>query len=102
MNTAHRRQPSGIGIMGIGAHVPEGTLTNSDLEKIVNTTDEWIRQRTGIEERRYVDEGVGASDLALEASKHALEMAGLKPENLDFIIIIVITEKYECPIKGLV
>ncbi len=75
-------------IKGTGRYLPERVVTNDDLSKIMDTNDEWIRQRTGIEERRWIPEegNVGASDLALEASKIALNRAGWKPEDLDLII----------------
>lgn len=81
----------GAGIIGIGSCVPEKVLTNFDLEKIVDTTDEWIVTRSGIRARRIVNEGVAASDLATEAARRALESASLKPEELDLIICATIT-----------
>ncbi|MBC2715598.1 MAG: ketoacyl-ACP synthase III [Desulfobacteraceae bacterium] len=75
-------------IKGTGRYLPERVVTNDDLTKIMDTTDEWIQQRTGIEERRWVPEegNVGASDLGLEASKIALSRAGWEPKDLDLII----------------
>ena len=87
-------------ILGIGHYVPPNVVTNADLEKIMDTTDEWIQQRTGVEERRYVDEGIGASDLALEASKNALDMAGMEPEDLDFIIYATLSPDHNFPGDG--
>ena len=87
-------------IMGIGHYVPPKVVTNADFEKIMDTTDEWIQQRTGIEERRYVDEGVGASDLALEASKNALDMADMEAEDLDFIIYATLSPDHNFPGDG--
>ena len=84
-------QPRGAGIIGIGSFAPQKVLTNLDLEKIVDTTDEWILTRSGIRERHIVDDGVNTSDLALEASKRALECAGLPAEKLDLIICATIT-----------
>lgn len=78
-------------ITGIGAYVPKGVLTNKDLEKIVDTTDEWITARTGIQERRIAAQKETASDLALEASKIALKRSGIKPRNLDYIIFATAT-----------
>ena len=68
--------------------VPPNLVTNHDLEKMLDTSDEWIKQRTGIEQRYWINpEGVtGASDLGFEASKIALDNAGWEPEDLDFII----------------
>ncbi|MCX7994682.1 MAG: ketoacyl-ACP synthase III [candidate division WOR-3 bacterium] len=74
-------------IAGIGIYVPEKVLTNFDLEKIVETSDEWIRTRTGIRERRIVDENTATSDLAVIAAKRAIEDAGVKPGAIDAIIL---------------
>lgn len=79
------------GIIGIGSFTPPKVLTNADLEKIVETTDEWIVTRSGIRERHIVDEGVAASDLALEAARRALECASIAPEKIDLIICATIT-----------
>ncbi len=81
----------GIRIIGTGKYVPPKVLTNHDLEKMVETNDEWIRSRTGIIERRIVEGDIAASDLATEASKIAIEKAGLKPEDIDAIICATIT-----------
>jgi 3-oxoacyl-[acyl-carrier-protein] synthase-3 len=78
-------------IIGIGKYVPEKVLTNSDLEKIVDTSDEWITTRTGIKERRIAAKNTGASQLAFEASKIAVKRAGLKPSDIDLIIVATIT-----------
>lgn len=78
-------------ITGIGAYVPKGVLTNKDLEKIVDTSDEWITTRTGIQERRIAAEKETASDLALEAAKIALKRAGLRARSLDYIIFATAT-----------
>jgi len=80
-----------VGILGTGAYVPEKVLTNADLEKMVDTNDEWIRTRTGIKERRIATNEQASSDLALEAAKKALEMAKINPEDLDLIIVATIT-----------
>lgn len=74
-------------IAGIGIYVPEKVLTNFDLEKIVETSDEWIRTRSGIKERHIVDEKMATSDLAVIASKQAIKNAGIKPEEIDAIIL---------------
>jgi 3-oxoacyl-[acyl-carrier-protein] synthase-3 len=76
-----------IGIMGTGSYVPERVVPNSYFEKIVNTTDEWIVTRTGIQTRRMINPGQGLSDLATGASEKALEMAGIVPGKLDLIIV---------------
>lgn len=81
----------GIGIIGTGSFLPDKILKNCDLEKIVDTSDEWITARTGIKERRIVDEDKSTSDLAIEASKKALEDAKLDPEDVDLIIVATMT-----------
>lgn len=73
-------------IAGIGFEVPERILTNADLAKTVETSDEWIRTRTGISERRIAEKGTGVSDLCAKASLKALKNAGLAPEKVDLII----------------
>jgi 3-oxoacyl-[acyl-carrier-protein] synthase III len=78
-------------IAGVGAYVPEGVITNRDLERRVDTSDAWITERTGIRERRVVREGENASDMALVASKRALEKAGIGPQDLDMIIVGTVT-----------
>lgn len=81
----------GIRIIGSGMYVPPKVLTNFDLEKMVDTSDEWIRSRTGIVERRIAESDVATSDLAVEASKIAIQNAGLKPEDIDLVICATIT-----------
>lgn len=83
--------PSHARIRGTGFYVPERVLTNADLEKIVETSDEWITTRTGIKERHIVAEGQAASDLALEAAKAALADAGLAPEDLTHLVVSTVT-----------
>jgi len=80
-----------VGIVGIGTHVPEKVLTNFDLEKMVDTSDEWIRARTGIVERRVVDGNTATSDLAVPAAKKALENAGVKADEIDLILVATST-----------
>ncbi|HVP36356.1 MAG TPA: beta-ketoacyl-ACP synthase III, partial [Terriglobales bacterium] len=84
-------------ITGTGSSTPEKVLTNADLEKIVDTTDEWITTRTGIKERRIADNGTAASDLSFEATKKAMEEAKIKPEELDLILIGTVTPDYLLP-----
>ena len=86
-----------IYIRGTGSYVPPKVLHNRDIEKILDTTDEWIAQRTGVHERRVADPEVAASDLALEASKAALDMAGFKIKDLPLIILATITPDTHCP-----
>ncbi len=78
-------------ITGTGGYLPEKILTNYDLEKIVDTSDQWIRERTGIEKRHIALDGQLTVDLAERASRHALEMAGVKPEDLDLIVVATTT-----------
>jgi 3-oxoacyl-[acyl-carrier-protein] synthase-3 len=78
-------------IISTGSYLPERVFTNFDLEKRVDTSDEWITERTGIKERRIADEGQAASDLAYEASKVALEKAGLEADGIDLIIVATVT-----------
>lgn len=85
------------GISGIGYYVPEKVLTNFDLEKMVDTNDEWIRTRTGISERRVAEKGTGSSDLAYKASLGALKMAGIQPEDIGLIIVATSTPDMPLP-----
>jgi len=78
-------------IAGTGSYIPEKVLTNADLEKMVDTSDEWISTRTGIKERRIADKNEAASDLAYEASRKAMEAAQIEPKELDMIIVATIT-----------
>jgi 3-oxoacyl-[acyl-carrier-protein] synthase-3 len=87
-----------IRILGTGSYVPPRVLTNFDLQKMgLDTTDEWIVQRTGVRERRMADPDVNTSDLAYEASTKALAMAGLKAGDMDLIILATITPDTCCP-----
>ena len=74
-------------ISALGTYVPPRLLTNADLEKLVETTDQWILERTGIRERHVVDKGVATSDLAVEAAKKALAQRGILPTDLDGAIL---------------
>ncbi|PTM59102.1 beta-ketoacyl-ACP synthase III [Desmospora activa] len=86
-----------VGIIGTGACLPEKVLTNADLEKLVDTSDEWIVSRTGIRERRIADENQASSDLAVEAARRALDSAGLAPSDLDLIIVATVTPDMSFP-----
>ncbi|MFT8871744.1 MAG: beta-ketoacyl-ACP synthase III [Sporolactobacillus sp.] len=79
------------GILGMGKFVPERTLTNADLEKMMDTSDEWIRTRTGIEARHLADDDTDTSDMAYGAAKQALVNAGLTAEDVDMIIVATVT-----------
>jgi len=76
-----------VKIAGLSTYVPPRLLTNADLERMVDTSDEWILQRTGIRERHIVDEGMATSDMAKEASLGALRQAGLAPDDIGFIVV---------------
>jgi 3-oxoacyl-[acyl-carrier-protein] synthase III len=78
-------------IIGTGSYVPEKVITNEDLEKLVDTTDEWITERTGIRARHAAAEGEVTSDMAVKASIRALEMASTRPEELDMIVVGTVT-----------
>ena len=86
-----------VGITGTGSCLPEKKLTNFDLEKMVDTTDEWIRTRTGISERRIADNKTATSDLATEAAKIAIDDAGLSLEDIDLIIVATVTPDMAFP-----
>lgn len=84
-------------ITGWGKYVPSRVLTNADLEKMVDTSDEWITTRTGIKERRIRDKDENASDFSVNSARPALEMAGLKPTDLDLIIVACSSPDYLVP-----
>ena len=87
-------------IAGAGFFVPPKIVTNHDLSKYMNTSDEWIRERTGIQERRFVEKGIGPSDLAIPATEQALESAGLSIGDVDFMIFASSTPDYYIPGSG--
>lgn len=91
------RDNDAIGILGTGSYVPEKVLTNHMLEEMVETSDEWIRTRTGIQERRIAEADTATSDLALAAAKRALEAAAVSAEELDMIIVATITSDMAFP-----
>ena len=84
-------------IIGTGSYLPQKVLTNADLEKLVDTTDEWITTRTGIKERRIADEKEASSDLAFHAANFALQMAGIAPEEIDLIIVATLSPDMTFP-----
>jgi 3-oxoacyl-[acyl-carrier-protein] synthase-3 len=84
-------------VIGTGSYAPEKVLTNADLEKLVETNDEWIRSRTGIVERHIAAPEQASSDMALVAAKRALHMAGVAPADLEAIIVGTITPDYPFP-----
>jgi len=87
-------------ISGAGFHVPDRVVTNEDLAAIMDTSDEWIRERTGIEVRRYVTDGEGTTDLAVPAAEQALAAAGLAVDDIDFIIFATTTPDHNAPGSG--
>lgn len=84
-------------ITGTGRFVPPKVVTNFDLEKVMNTSDEWIRQRSGIVERHYTEPGVGTSDLAYEAALRAIEAAKIDKSEIDFIVAATLSPDYYFP-----
>ena len=94
-------------ITGTGSAVPSAVLSNSDLERMVETSDEWITTRTGIRERRIADENTAASDIAREAAEKALRAAGVDAEQLDAVIVGTVTPDFPfpstaCVVQGLI
>jgi 3-oxoacyl-[acyl-carrier-protein] synthase-3 len=88
-------------ILGAGHYVPTRVVTNDDLSKLMSTSDEWIVQRTGIRERRFIEHsGIGASDLAVPASKMAIEHAGLTTKDVDAIIFATLSPDHNFPGSG--
>jgi len=86
-----------VGIAGTGCYLPEKVLPNSHFETYLDTSDEWIVQRTGIRERRVVAEDQATSDLAVEAGRRAIEAAGIQPEDLDLIVLGTLTQDHLLP-----
>jgi 3-oxoacyl-[acyl-carrier-protein] synthase-3 len=80
-----------IGITGLGVHVPERVVTNDDLAKLVDTSDEWIVARTGIKERRFAADDEALTDIALPAARAALEQAGVEPKSIDLVLCATVT-----------
>jgi 3-oxoacyl-[acyl-carrier-protein] synthase-3 len=84
-------------ISGTGMYVPERVVTNQDLVELMDTSDEWIRQRSGIQERRYISEGQLPADLAEAASRRAIAAAGLEPDDIDCIILATLSPQADFP-----
>lgn len=87
-------------ITGLGHYVPPKVVTNDDLSKIMDTSDAWIRERTGIEKRHFVEGGMGTADLAFEATKRLLEKTKRRPDEIDFIIFATLSPDYFFPGSG--
>lgn len=88
---------NGAGILGTGHCVPHNIVTNADMEKVVDTSDEWISTRTGIKQRHFAPEGVNTSDLCTEAARQALEQSKTAAEDLDLIIVCTLTPDMTIP-----
>lgn len=86
-----------VGIVGVGKYLPKKVLTNAGLEKMVDTSDEWIVTRTGIKQRRLAAKGEAASDMAIKAGRQALEDARLDPEKVELIIVATVTPDMSFP-----
>src|SRR5438045_9323165 len=87
-------------IRGVGAHLPKRIMTNEDLARLVDTTDAWIRERTGIEERHIAEEGELTSDLGIAASRQALVRAGIDPVDIDLVVCATSTPDRTFPATG--
>jgi len=90
----------GITIVGTGSYAPGEPVTNDMLARVMDTTDDWVHQRTGIRQRHFTPEGVGCSDLAVEASKRAIASAGIAAEDIDYIVFATMTPDYVFPGSG--
>jgi 3-oxoacyl-[acyl-carrier-protein] synthase-3 len=90
----------GITILGSGKFVPGAPIRNEALSRVMDTNDAWIRQRSGIEQRHFAADGQGASDLAVPASLQAIETAGLRPADIDYILFNTMTPDYAFPGSG--
>lgn len=84
-------------ITAVGGYVPEKVMTNKDLEKLVDTSDEWIQSRTGIKERRVMPDGKATSDICVEAVNQILDKKGISPEEIDLIIVATVTPDHVFP-----
>ena len=90
----------GLAIIGSGRYLPGPPITNERLTRVMDTSDDWIRQRTGIHQRHFAPEGVAAADLAFEASKTALSDAGMEARDVDYILLATMTPDYMFPGSG--
>ena len=89
-------------IVGLGRHLPDNVVTNADLTRVMETSEEWIQQRTGIRERRYVDGDIGAADLGAIAAREALERAGLRADEMDLVLFATLSPDYDFPASACV
>lgn len=92
-----KKKVENVGILGVGSYLPERILTNEDLEKMVDTSDEWITKRTGIKQRRLLDEGVLSYKMGVEAAKKAISMAKITPEEIGMVIVSTNSPDYIVP-----
>ncbi|HVQ22567.1 MAG TPA: 3-oxoacyl-ACP synthase, partial [Candidatus Saccharimonadia bacterium] len=90
-------RPASVRITGWGMYAPERVLTNADLERLVDTTDEWIRSRTGIRERRVAAPHESTATLAAVAAKRAIAVAGIEADEIDLILVATLTPDYWMP-----
>jgi 3-oxoacyl-[acyl-carrier-protein] synthase-3 len=90
----------GFEIIGTGHYVPGRPVSNDELSRVMDTSDDWIFQRSGIRQRHYAPEGVGASDLAAEASRRAIESARIPPSDIDYVVFATMTPDYVFPGSG--
>ena len=97
MNNTMVKKSNYAGILGTGHYVPEKTVTNADLEKIVDTSDAWIQSRTGICKRHFAETGMNTSDMCTIAARQALEMAGITATDIDMIIVCTLTPDTTIP-----
>jgi len=97
MTQLEQRSTRRAKITGTGMYVPDRVVTNDDLAELMDTSDEWIRQRSGIHERRFIEPGQMPADLAREASERALEAAGLEARDLDCIVLATLSAQAEFP-----
>lgn len=89
-------------IIGIGRHVPPRIVRNDDLTQYMDTSDDWVRQRTGIEERHYSEGDTGAADMGAEAAKEALRQAGIEAEDVDCLVFATLSPDYDMPASACV
>lgn len=92
-----KKKVENVGILGIGSYLPDRILTNEDLEKMVDTSDEWITKRTGIKQRRILDEGVPGYIMGVEAAKKAITVAKISPEEIGMIICVTNSPDFIVP-----
>ena len=87
----------GVRIAGLGHYVPDIVVSNADLEKHLDTSDEWIVTRTGMRERRHAPDNMAVSDMSVRAAEHALERARLRASDIDCYIVATVTPDYQFP-----